>query len=97
MIEDLTGMFGKTIGNSCGVIFKNNLFVYQSKSIVIIFVLLAVFWLWMLIECLQNNFKKDMDKLIWVIILLVTNVIGAILYFFMIKYKPKNIDIINAK
>ena len=30
MLEDLTGMFGQTIGNSCGVVFKNNLFILKT-------------------------------------------------------------------
>ncbi|MEM5836637.1 MAG: PLDc N-terminal domain-containing protein [Candidatus Aenigmatarchaeota archaeon] len=44
-----------------------------------------IFWLWMLIDCLSR--KKFEDKLVWVIVLLFLNIIGAILYYFLVKSK----------
>jgi uncharacterized BrkB/YihY/UPF0761 family membrane protein len=51
----------------------------------IISVLIIVFWLYMLIDCLRRDFKKDVDKLIWFLLLITTFFLGAVLYYFMIK------------
>ena len=44
------------------------------------------FWLWMLIDCIQRKLS-DNDKTLWILILLFGNLIGAIIYFFMVKQK----------
>jgi len=44
------------------------------------------FWVWMLVDCLQRKMAEN-EKLLWVIILLLGNFIGAILYFFLVKNK----------
>jgi hypothetical protein len=43
------------------------------------------FWIWMLVDCLSR--KKFEDKLVWVIILLFLNFIGALLYYILVKSK----------
>ena len=46
-----------------------------------------VFWLMMLIDAIKNA-PKDM-KLIWVIVIIFTNIVGALVYYFMEKKKKK--------
>ena len=46
----------------------------------------TIFWIWMLVDCLQRRFK---DKLIWVIVLIFTHLLGAILYYFLVKSKKR--------
>ena len=59
-----------------------------------------VFWLWMLIDCIKSSLK-DSDKLIWVLIILFFNFIGALLYLILAKlntsYKGLNIKIKGGK
>ena len=52
--------------------------------IALISIIGSVFWLWMLIDCLKRDFK---DKMLWVILLVFLNILGAILYFFFVKRK----------
>ena len=86
---DLTGMFGKVVGGMKGGFgHQGNVFGLQFSPIFIM--ILGVFWLWMLVDCLKRTFKKDMDKLIWVLLLIFTHVIGAAIYFFLVKSKNKN-------
>ena len=40
------------------------------------------FWIWMLVHAISNNGLTDIEKLIWVIVILFTHVIGAVIYFF---------------
>ncbi|MFH8092954.1 MAG: PLDc N-terminal domain-containing protein [Candidatus Aenigmatarchaeota archaeon] len=44
-----------------------------------------IFWFWMLIDCLSR--KRFEDKLVWVLVLFFLNIIGAILYYFLVKSK----------
>jgi H+/Cl- antiporter ClcA len=50
-------------------------------------------WIWMLVDLLQRD-EKDLgpganNKVIWLLVLLLTNGIGAIVYYFMIYNKFK--------
>ncbi len=51
---------------------------------------LFVFWLWMLIDCLKRPddkfaFGGNYAKLIWVLVIIFTGFIGALIYYFLIK------------
>ena len=48
-----------------------------------------IFMVWMLIECVQRKFKKDNDRVIWVLIIVFLNWIGALVYYFVIKRNKK--------
>jgi len=60
---------------------------FMTFGVSLIGVLATIFWIWMLIDCLKRkNFK---DKLVWVIVLVFLNVVGAGLYYFLVKRKKK--------
>jgi hypothetical protein len=42
-----------------------------------------VFWIWMIIDCATNEPSAGNDKLIWIVIIVFTNWIGALIYFFV--------------
>ena len=46
--------------------------------------LLSVFWLWMLVDALSSNLPST-EKLIWVLVILFTHILGAALYFFIAR------------
>ncbi|WP_407355555.1 PLDc N-terminal domain-containing protein [Methanolobus sp. WCC5] len=50
----------------------------------------TLFWLWMLIDCATKEPSEGNDKLIWVIIIVFTNLLGALIYFFI--RRPKRIQ-----
>jgi len=45
-------------------------------------ILAAIFWLWMLIDCLTNEPSEGNDKIIWVLVIIFTHWLGALIYFF---------------
>ena len=49
------------------------------------------FWLWMLIDCTKRNFN---DKVMWIILLVLLNIFGALLYLFLVKLRKKKEDVI---
>ena len=65
-----------------------------------LFFLLAIFlsflfWLWMLADCLARtdagfpNKNNSNEKLLWVLVIFATFILGAILYYFIVKRKTK--------
>ena len=48
------------------------------------FVLAAfVFWIWMLVHAVTNKGLGDGEKIAWVLVILFTHFIGALIYFFL--------------
>lgn len=59
--------------------------------------LLFVFWLWMLIDCLKRPddkfaFGGNYAKIIWVLVIIFTGFIGALIYYFLIKREDTQND-----
>lgn len=46
-----------------------------------------VFWIWMLVDCLER--KRFEDKLVWVIVMILLPLLGSVLYYFIVKRKDK--------
>ncbi|UCG95084.1 MAG: PLDc_N domain-containing protein [archaeon] len=53
--------------------FLTSLFMFSLMAL--------VFWFWMLIDLLKRDTK---DKLVWVLVFIFLNVIGAVLYYFLV-------------
>ena len=43
----------------------------------------TVFWIWMIIDCATNEPAVGNDKLIWILVVVLTGWIGALIYFFV--------------
>ncbi|MBI2632565.1 PLDc N-terminal domain-containing protein [Candidatus Pacearchaeota archaeon] len=60
---------------------------------IIIGVLLLAFWIWMIIDCAKRNFKNDMEKIIWILVIVLLGWIGALIYYIVIRaINPKGIS-----
>ena len=49
-------------------------------------IVLSIFWIWMLIDAITSNMAGT-QKLIWVLVILFTHIIGAAIYFFVARGK----------
>jgi len=47
----------------------------------------SILWIWMLIDCALHESSQGNDKLVWVIIIVFTHVIGAVIY--LIVRRPR--------
>ncbi len=56
-------------------------------SIMALAIFAIVFWIWMLVDCLGRKFKGDNEKLLWALVIIFGGIIGAIIYYFMVKNK----------
>ena len=48
-----------------------------------------VFWILMIVDVAKRKFPNENDKIMWVLIVVLTGIIGAVIYYFMIKRKKK--------
>jgi hypothetical protein len=58
-------------------------------TVFVVGILGTVFWIWMLVDCATKERGEGNDKLIWVLIILFTHIIGAALYYFVRRPKRK--------
>ena len=42
----------------------------------------TIFWVWMLLDC-ANQESTGNERIVWILILLIANVIGAVIYYFV--------------
>lgn len=43
----------------------------------------TIFWIWMLVDCATNERSEGNDKIVWILIIALTHLLGAMLYFFI--------------
>jgi len=58
--------------------------------VVVLFVLLiiipaVIFCILQLIDCCTRKFENRIEQLIWILVLLVTNIAGAFIYYFLVR------------
>ncbi len=51
--------------------------------------LLFVFWILMLVDAASRKFKNDTDKVVWILVIILTGLIGALIYYFVVYYKDE--------
>ncbi len=39
------------------------------------------FWIWMIVDCATNEPSEGNDKLIWILVIVLTSWVGALIYF----------------
>ncbi|HII81153.1 MAG TPA: hypothetical protein HA261_12375 [Methanosarcina sp.] len=54
-----------------------------------ILVLSLIFWVWILADCLRKETDERNTRLIWVIVIVFTYIVGAFLYYFI--RRPKRV------
>ena len=50
----------------------------------------TVFWVWMLIDCATKESDEGSDKIVWILVIIFTHLLGALIYF--IVRRPKRIE-----
>ena len=54
----------------------------------------TIFWIYMLIDCIQNEPSTGNDKIVWILLLVFTHFIGAMIYYF-VRCKPRKLQRAN--
>ena len=74
------------IGLGVGVTFLVILFAIGIAALAIF---LFVFWILMIVDCATRKFKNDIEKVVWILILIFVHILGAIIYYFVVKRQNK--------
>ena len=51
--------------------------------LMLIGVLGTLFWIWMIVDCALHESSTGNDKIVWILVILFTHLIGALLYYFV--------------
>ena len=51
----------------------------------------TILWIWMLVDCLMNEPSEGNDKIIWVLVIILTHWIDALIY--LLARRPKRIQL----
>lgn len=54
----------------------------------------TVFWIWMLIDCARHEPREGNDRVVWVLIIAITHLLGALIYYFI--RRPERIKTYGA-
>lgn len=79
-MDAVQGIF---IGATIAMIFIWLLFIA-------IIVLAIIFWIKMLIDAINRKYPNENDKTVWILVIVLVGIIGAIIYYFSVKKKDKN-------
>jgi cytochrome c oxidase assembly factor CtaG len=50
-------------------------------------VLAFIFWIWMLIDCIQNQRLSGNEKVAWVLVIIFLHALGGLIYFLVGRQK----------
>lgn len=50
----------------------------------------TVLWIWMIVECAIKEPGEGIDKTVWILCIVMSHMIGALIYFFV--RRPKRIE-----
>jgi hypothetical protein len=53
--------------------------------VVILAILALIFWIFMIVDCAKRKFKDENEKVVWIIVIVFANWIGALIYYFVVK------------
>ncbi len=79
VVEGFNGIFGS------GLAF----ILFLGFVAIVLAILIFVFWISMLIDCIKRKYKEAYDKIVWVLVIIFTGIIGALIYYFVVKVKNK--------
>ncbi|MEK6889103.1 MAG: PLDc N-terminal domain-containing protein [Nanoarchaeota archaeon] len=76
------------------MIFDNWLFWpfgFAFAGLAILFgIVIVIFWIWMIVDCAKRNFRSNIEKIIWIVIIVFGRLLGALVYLLVIKLYNKN-------
>lgn len=55
--------------------------------------LAAIFWIWVLVDCLTKEPSEGNDKVAWVLFILLVPLIGALIYYFV--RRPERVKVVG--
>ena len=51
----------------------------------------TIFWIWMIVDCATNEPPNTNDKLVWLLVIILTHLVGAAIYYFARRPERKRV------
>lgn len=51
--------------------------------LLLILIFVFAFWIWMLVDCLTKEPDTGSTKIVWLLVILLAQIIGAVIYYFV--------------
>lgn len=58
-------------------------------AVIVLAVGAFIFWIVMIVDCAKRKFTGDTEKVVWILILIFLGIIGALIYYFVVKQPSK--------
>ena len=80
-------MAAEAVATGFGIVF---FFIFMVLAIIALSILAFIFWIFMIIDVAKRDFKKENDKILWILVIVLAGIIGALIYYFVIKKPDKH-------
>ena len=77
-----------------------NMMIFSSFGLIgmLIWIFAAILWIWALLDCLKNPaLKNGVDRLVWIIVIVFLHVLGALIYYLVMKNQPKKKTVVMVR
>lgn len=54
-------------------------------AMAVVMILFLVFWIWMIVDCAKRKFANSVEKIVWLVIVVLLGWVGALAYLIIIK------------
>ncbi|MEK6914918.1 MAG: PLDc N-terminal domain-containing protein [Nanoarchaeota archaeon] len=54
-------------------------------AMAIVALIALVFWIWMLVDCSKRKFKNNVEKIVWIVAIVLAGWVGALVYLIVIR------------
>lgn len=54
-------------------------------AMAIVWVLVIAFWIWMIVDVAKRTFRNSVEKVVWIVVVVLLGWLGALVYFIVIK------------
>ena len=59
---------------------------------ILVGIVLFVFWIWMIIDCAKRKFRNNIEKIVWILVIIFVNWVGALAYLIVVYFlNPRGI------
>ena len=69
------------------------LFLMMNSAVRGVLVLVSIFWIWVLIDCLVKEPSDTNDKVAWMLFILFVPPVGALVYYFI--RRPERVKLVG--
>jgi len=63
--------------------------IFLFLPLLLIGIMFFVFWIFMIVDAATRKFKDSADKIVWILVIVLTGCIGALIYYFVVHIKDK--------